>query len=475
MFYKCKYTQTFNLAFGTGFVNFDPNDFEKTATKPKIILSSFYLFNKEVEIDSENSPLANSIAYTNELTLNHTQNVFSLEMTLINFDEVSKNTYSYKLEGFDKNWNDIGSRKVAYFSNLSAGKYVFKYKGKNKNGTFSDEKSLIIIITPPFWETWWFRLFVAILFLGLSYFVYWYRTRTIRKQKIELEHQVIIRTAEILAQSEEIMAQRDAIEEHQKEIIELYEDIKDSITTAQRIQESILPSENLIKQCLPQSFIIYLPKDVVSGDLYWFYVDVNHYYIAAIDCTGHGVAGAFMSLIAHNLLNKIMGEQKNITPKQILDTLNSYLIQVLNQESEDAISKDGMDASICKISITDNIIEFAGANNALYFIRNGVLEQIKADKNSVGIQPLGKVAHFENHLFEYQKGDIFYMFSDGFVGQFGGEDGLEKMKFNRFRQVILDNHTFDMNIQKQNILAYLNNFKGKTEQTDDILLLGFAL
>lgn len=474
-FFRNKFDKTFSLAAGTGYIKFDPKSLEKSAQKPSILLSGFYLFNTQIEIGGPDSPLKESISYTTEITLNHKQNVFSIEMTLINFDEVHKNSYAYKLEGFDKDWNYIGPRKVASFTNLEAGNYTFIYKAKDKNGTFSDVKSLKINILPPFWETWWFRLLAIIVFCTVIYLVYWFRTRTIRNQKIELEQQVILRTAEILAQNEEILAQRDAIEVHQKEIIELYDDIRDSITTAQRIQESILPSETLIKQCLPDSFIIYLPKDVVSGDLYWFYVDLNHYYIAAIDCTGHGVAGAFMSLIAHNLLNKIMGEEKDLSPKQILDRLNSYLIQVLNQESDDAISKDGMDASICKISLSDNKLEFAGANNALYYIRNGELQQIKADKNSVGIQPLGKIAHFENHVFEFQKNDMFYMFSDGFVGQFGGENGQEKMKFNRFRQVILDNSNFDMNSQKQNILKYLQEFKGNTEQTDDILLIGFKV
>lgn len=475
LFFKNKNDNTFSLAAGAGFIKFDPQSLEKTAQKPIIVLSGFYLFNKEIEIGTNDSPLKESITYATEITLNHKQNVFSIELTVLNFDEVHKNQYAYKLEGFDKNWNHIGSRKVASFTNLSAGKYIFKYRGKNKNGTFSDDKSLIINILPPFWETWWFRIISLLLFFGLIYFIYWYRTRTILKQKIELEHQVILRTAEILAQNEEISAQRDAIEEHQKVITELFDDIKDSITTAQRIQESILPSEDLIKHCLPNSFVIYLPKDIVSGDLYWFHVDVNHYYIVAIDCTGHGVAGAFMSLIAHNLLNKIIDEDANVSPKQMLDRLNSYLIQLLHQESENAVSKDGMDASICKIMPNENRLEFAGANNALYYIRNGVLEQIKADKNSVGIQPMGKVAHFENHTFEFKKDDLFYLFSDGFVGQFGGIDGQEKMKFNRFRQVILDNHTHDLTTQKQNITSYLNQFKGNTEQTDDILLIGFKL
>lgn len=475
VFIKSKYNNNFYLSAGTGLVSFKPSELEKTSLTSDVTISDFKLFNKSVSAIDEKSPIKKAINYEELIELNYDQNVFSFELAILNYDEVNRNKFLYKMEGFDKEWNYIGYRKTATFTNLSPGEYTFKYKGRDKNDNETLEKSIRIVIYPPFWETWWFRVFIILLFLSLLYIIYKLRIRNIKQRQIELEHQVILRTAEILSQKEEIMAQKEDIEQHEKRITELYEDIKDSITTAQRIQESILPPENLIKQCLPESFVLYLPKDIVSGDFYWFHVDVDRFYIAAVDCTGHGVAGAFMSLIAHNLLNKIIKDERTLSPNQILDRLNSYIIQVLHQESEHPISKDGMDISICMVINESKEIQVSGANNGIYYIRNGVLEQVRANKNSVGIQPMGKTARFENFIMPYQKGDKFYMFSDGFAGQFGGLNGNEKMKYNRFRECLVSNSSLDMTAQKVALYKMLKDFQLSTEQTDDILVIGFEL
>lgn len=475
VFIKSKYNNNFYLSAGTGLVSFKPSELEKTSLTSDVTISDFKLFNKSVSAIDEKSPIKKAINYEELIELNYDQNVFSFELAILNYDEVNRNKFLYKMEGFDKEWNFIGYRKTATFTNLSPGEYTFKYKGRDKNDNETLEKSIRIVIYPPFWETWWFRIFIILLFLSLLYIIYKLRIRNIKQRQIELEHQVILRTAEILSQKEEIMAQKEDIEQHEKRITELYEDIKDSITTAQRIQESILPPENLIKQCLPESFVLYLPKDIVSGDFYWFHVDVDRFYIAAVDCTGHGVAGAFMSLIAHNLLNKIIKDERTLSPNQILDRLNSYIIQVLHQESEHPISKDGMDISICMIINESKEIQVSGANNGIYYIRNGVLEQVRANKNSVGIQPMGKTAKFENFIMPYQKGDKFYMFSDGFAGQFGGLNSNEKMKYNRFRECLINHSQHDMTAQKEALFKMLKDFQQSTEQTDDILVMGFEL
>ncbi len=475
VFIKSKDNKTFYMSAGTGIVSFVPSELEKTSYIPEIVLSDFQLFNQSVFVDSSNSPLKEAITFCKEIVLNYDQNIFSIEMAILNFDEVARNQFMYKMDGIDSDWNNIGNRRVASFTNLSPGKYTFRYKGKDKNDNQTSEKSINITVLPPFWATWWFRILAFGLVILILYTIYKVRINNIKNQKIELEHQVILRTSEILSQKEEILAQKEDIEEHEKRITELYEDIKDSITTAQRIQESILPPESLIKQCLPQSYVLYLPKDIVSGDFYWFHVDVDRFYIAAVDCTGHGVAGAFMSLIAHNLLNRIIKDERNLNPKQVLDRLNSYVIQVLHQESEHPISKDGMDISICMVLPEQKEIHVSGANNGIYYIRNGNLEQIRANKNSVGVQPMGKMASFENFSMPYQSGDKFYMFSDGFAGQFGGLNGNEKMKYNRFRENLTMNSHLPMNQQKESLHHLLKDFQRGTEQTDDILVIGFEL
>ena len=193
-----------------------------------------------------------------------------------------------------------------------------------------------------------------------------------------------------------------------------------------------------------------------------------------MDCTGHGVAGAFMSLIGYNLLNRVILEKAESTPKEILSQLNHYLIESLNQESEHAISKDGMDISICMIDKHKKQLHFSGANNPLYIIRNGLLEIIKADNNSIGIQKFGKTSQFTNHVLDILDGDRFYIFSDGIAGQFGGPIGDEKFKYTRFRETLLEVHSFPMEEQKEILSEKLKRWKQNSDQTDDIMVIGFT-
>ncbi|MDX2189688.1 MAG: two-component regulator propeller domain-containing protein [Bacteroidota bacterium] len=466
----------FYLAVSKGILSFDPKKLEKyNASKPIIALTDFYLFNEKVNPDSNTNLLKENIIVAKEIILTHDQSIFSLEMTLLNFGDTKLNQYRYILEGFETKWNYIGSRKVASFTSLPSGEYTFKYAGANQNGIWSDTKSIKIIVLPPFWETWWFRLLILIGIAILVYLIIVVRTRNIKKQKEELETQVILRTAEISAQKEEILTQKEEIEIQQDRISELYKDVTDSIHTAQAIQESILPPNELLKQALSESFVLYLPKDIVSGDLYWIHYENNLAYVAAVDCTGHGVAGAFMSLIANNLLNRIIIESPGIMPNEMLDKLSKYVIKVLHQESEKPISKDGMDISVCLIDYKEGKLHFSGANNALYKISNGQLEIQKADNNSVGLQIMGKVSKFTNHTFDLMKGDQYYLFSDGFAGQFGGNEGFEKMKYVRFREALLSNCELSMEEQKIKLHNYLKDWMLGTEQTDDILVIGFKV
>ena len=176
------------------------------------------------------------------------------------------------------------------------------------------------------------------------------------------------------------------------------------------------------------------------------------------------------------MLNRIIKDERELTPKEILERLNHAVIQVLHQESENPISKDGMDASICMVDTLNNQLHFAGANNALYLIRNGQIEITKADGNSVGIQPNNRLSSFTNHVIDIQKGDCFYLFSDGYAGQFGGTTGDQKMKYIRFRDTLLANHKLPMQVQKTQLHQHLKNWMVDSyEQTDDIMVIGFSL
>ena len=271
----------------------------------------------------------------------------------------------------------------------------------------------------------------------------------------------------------EVMNQKAELEKQSAKIAHLYKEVTDSIETSKVIQQSILPSESVIKMFLPNYFILYKPKDIVSGDFYWFHVRNHKVYIAAVDCTGHGVAGAFMSLIGYNLLNQIMKEKSNDTAADILTKLNQDVIKSLHQDEAGALSREGMDVALCVIDMAHKKIQFSGANNPLYHIRNKEITVYKADRNSIGIQRGGKVATFTNQELDFQKDDTIYVFSDGYAGQIGGEDGMQKFMYPRFRELIINSSSLPMTEQREALDNAIEDWKKDQEQLDDILVMGF--
>ncbi len=311
---------------------------------------------------------------------------------------------------------------------------------------------------------------VLVLFL-----IYKIRIRYIDNQKKDLINLAEERASEISIKNEEILAQKEEIVRQQTKVKEVFEELTESIKTANRIQQSFLPPDDVIKKYLPDSFVLYLPKDIVSGDFYWLHVKYDKIYVAAVDCTGHGVAGAFMSIIGGNLLKQIVIENPTYNAAEILQQLSSELVRTLHQDTENAISNDGMDMSLCIIDIDENLIHFAGANNPLYIIREGQIVQVQSDKRSIGLQKSARPFNFNNNILEIQSGDRYYMFSDGFASQFGGADGEEKLKYTRFRELLIRASSLNFPQQKALIYRQLKDWQGAAEQTDDIMLIGFAI
>ncbi len=247
--------------------------------------------------------------------------------------------------------------------------------------------------------------------------------------------------------------------------------ITDSIHYAKRIQNAILPTEQYMKETMPEVFIYYRPRDIVSGDFYWYNHHNGKSFIAAVDCTGHGVPGAFMSMIGNTLLNKSVGEEDSVRPALILDEMKKEVIHSLQQGSND--SKDGMDIALCMVDHKNGILQYAGAFNPLYLVRNDELIIYKPNKMPVGIYPKMNEVTFVNHLIEIQKGDVFYIFSDGYADQFGGEDN-RKFSSLRFRELLLSIHRLPMNEQRDALGLALDNWKRQFKQLDDILVIGFV-
>jgi serine phosphatase RsbU (regulator of sigma subunit) len=269
-------------------------------------------------------------------------------------------------------------------------------------------------------------------------------------------------------QQKQIKMQASILKEKNTQII-------DSINYARRIQDSILLPETEIQKYLPEAFVFYKPKDIVSGDFYWFSKVDEKLVLAAVDCTGHGVPGAFMSMIGNMLLNEIVNERRITKPDEILRQLHKGITNALTTNSE-VKADDGMDVSLCTIDPRQKRFQFAGAKNHLYVIQGDKLKVLKASLHSIGGRPLrpDAVVEFTSYDFMYDDNTSIYMMSDGYMDQFGG---LEDTKFNttRFKEMLLENRNLSMNQQKEIIGRTLSEWKGNKEQVDDILVVGVKL
>jgi serine phosphatase RsbU (regulator of sigma subunit) len=273
----------------------------------------------------------------------------------------------------------------------------------------------------------------------------------------------ILRSLRITRKQKQIIEQqKEIVEEHQKEII-------DSINYAKRIQNALLREEEHISQHLPEHFILFLPKDIVSGDFYWGTEKQDYWYFAAVDCTGHGVPGAIMSMLGVSFLNDIISGNELLKPSEILDHLRNRVITELRQADESIGNKDGMDISLARLNLKTNELQWAGANNALNIIRNGQLQEVKADKQPIGYYP--EPHPFTNHKMQMQKGDIIYIYSDGYADQFGGTKG-KKFTYKRLENLLIANNQVPMKEQKEFLKKQFMEWKGLLEQVDDVCVFG---
>ncbi|HAN79370.1 MAG TPA: hypothetical protein DCQ31_17185 [Bacteroidales bacterium] len=312
---------------------------------------------------------------------------------------------------------------------------------------------------------------------------------TIEDYYNDLENKVRERTAEINNQKEEIEAQRDSIEEQRDNLADknrslqiAYEEIDrqnrnitDSIHYASRIQNAILPTNAYIKKHLPESFVLFRPKDIVSGDFYWMIEKNNKVMIAAVDCTGHGVPGAFMSIVGNNELNNAVNIHGAQNSNIILDFLNQGVTNLLGQSKSSKIAvRDGMDLALCVIDKATHTLEFTGAFNPLFQITGSELIVHSPDKNAIGNFIEDVIEPFTVTKINYTPGDKFYLFSDGYVDQFGGPKDRKFMTKN-FKELLLTIHEKEMEAQRDILNQSLDDWKGHWNQIDDVLVIGFKL
>lgn len=284
------------------------------------------------------------------------------------------------------------------------------------------------------------------------------RKKFLENQKDELEKMVTLRTEEVVKQKAEIELKN--------------RDILDNLLYARRIQDAILPEIRLIYETLKESFIIYWPKDIVSGDFYSFSQRDGKVILAAADCTGHGVTGAFMSMIGSSVLNQIINERGITRPSEILNYLNSGISDALKQRENDV--SDGMDIALCTFDLKNLHLQFAGANRPLWIFRNGELMEIKPDKMAIGGFRVMNEASFTNHEMRLQQGDTIYLFTDGFADQFGGIKG-KKLLSKNLREILISIQPLSMREQEKRLTTVFGEWKGSMNQVDDVLVIGIRI
>ena len=447
---SCK-AKSGELFFGgiNGLNTFFPDSIKINDTPPRLAFSTFKLYTHSgvTEIPVIDGGL-------NLVTKDC--NFFIVEFASLDFSKPSKNHYRYILEGFDNQWVDLGAKNLVSFTNLSPGTYTLRVQGTNADGVWNlTGISTTIVIETDFWNTQLARwLYVVLIILGSIFFL-WYRTRGLRESR-RLLHEREAAIAEVQKQKEELVVKNKSI--------------TDSITYAKRIQEALLPSKLMFKKIIPQSFILYMPKDIVSGDFYWINETKDKIFVAVVDCTGHGVPGAFMSIIGFELLRNITTIQKIDDAAEILNRLNKGVNETFSSNDEDATVKDGMDVAFCVIDKKAKRMQFSGAFNNMYIVRDNKILEVKGDRFAVGLIAEGEHT-FSSEFIDLQTGDMLYMFTDGFVDQFGGPEG-KKYKFRRFRHLLLNIHNEPVDVQHKMLVDSISEWCSGYEQVDDILIIG---
>lgn len=365
--------------------------------------------------------------------------------------------YRHYFKGLSPGWSDWSPVSSIEYPLLPPGRYSVYVQARNIFGTLSNETVLDIHIKPPFYKTRFFYALAGLITLLLFALILRIREKSHLRAKEVLEQKVRERTAEIERQKNEIAEQKN--------------EITDSLYYARRIQAAVLPPTSRLSSYLPEHFVLFIPRDIVSGDFYWSTVKDDKIVIAAADCTGHGVPGAFMSMLGVSFLNEIVNRIPLTNAGAILDALRIKVKDTLSQ-SGDIVHRDGMDIALCIIDKLEMKMEYAGANNPLYMIRNNVISEIKADKMPIG--KYEKSDHFTSVDIDLQINDSFYLFSDGFIDQFGGTEG-KKYLSKSFRDLLMRINDQSMSRQKELIISEFQKWKGTYPQVDDILIIGFRI
>jgi len=476
-----------NIWVGTidGLQKYSPEKAISDSIPPQVRLKEIQLFMKKTNWKSEElqefCELKNPFDVPQNLVLPYDKNHLTFRFESSTFRVPEKVRYQWKLDGADSDWSPITDKHEAVYAHLRPNFYVFHVRVMNDQGVWSKELTYAFRVAPPIWERWWF---LGFSFLGIIGLVATgvrlrekHRIKVIKEKNEKLERTVKLRTlelteknAELEQQQEEILAQHDHINDQNKELQRKNENITASINYAKRIQQAILPFEERIRAILPEHFILFKPKNIVSGDFYWFQEIGNQkFIISALDCTGHGVPGAFMSMVGDAVLNQVVLDKHIHNADEILNALNQGIRLALRQENSG--NQDGMDASLCVVNYTQKIMQFAGAKNPLYYVQNGQMNVIKGNRMPIGGSQYSLEQRFTRHDISFKNPIVFYIFSDGYQDQFGGVPP-KKFMAKRFRELLFSISEKPMIEQRQILEETLQTWMQNQEQIDDILVIG---
>jgi len=472
----------------TGLVRFDRNALHKNSLAPSLVLQSIQIDQRKVDWENRDSTVKKfrGIRYDsiyrfypipNHLVLPFDCNNISFDFAAIEPAKPNLIKYQYLLEGYGKDWSPVLQTATATFGNIHEGNYTFKVRAQSPEGIWCEPVCYSFRVLPPWYRTWWSLLADGLaVFLLLRYLIR-RRTISLRNEKLVLEQAVTERTMEVVKQKQLVDAKNLQI--------------TDSINYARFIQDSLLLSEEDIKTVFPfDAFVFFQPKDIVSGDFYWFSSvgtrDSPLHVVAAVDCTGHGVPGAFMSMIGNMLLNKIVNEKQITDPSLILKEIQNGISDSLHRKTVSGVSQDGMDISVCVIDPLKMCIHFSGAMHPVYIVKKKpgtdekTIETIHATTFSIGDRiwiwnnNIPKEVEFASHTIPYQKGTMIYLFSDGYRDQVRGAD-KERFGSTRFKKLLFGLSDLPVQQQRENLEKEFEAWKGGAGQVDDILVIGACL
>ena len=441
------------LLFGTteGIIQYDAFQAKEDTIPPRLSLKSIVIS------DTPYDP-------TEEIRLKYDKYRVRIDFVGINLSNPEQVTYQFMLDGYEEEWSDISNVPYAFYGRVEDGDYTFILKACDGNGNCSIQPlSLDITVKIPVWKAWWFILSAVLLVLATIFAIFKIRERNQKAIQEYLQRQLDERTREVILQKEEIEIKN--------------RDITDSINYAQRIQASILPPIKKLHDAFAGSFVFYQPRDIVSGDFYWYEkVAEDRFIVVCADSTGHGVPGAFMSMIGTTLIKDICLRAGIQKPSHVLTTLDREVRDSLNQDRETNGSNDGMDIIVAEIDMRKYKFTVSSAMRPIIVYSGGEQIYVKGSRSSIGGQlDEGRLdKEFIDQEFQLKKGDIIYMFSDGYPDQFGGPLG-RKFKMVRLKNLLRDIHDKPMDEQYNYIKSNFFLWKEDLEQVDDVLFMGIKL